>query len=142
MVTGKKQRPRRLEGWTYRQQTPTGTLYVTINHDDSGQPFEVFIKCAKAGSETAAVSEAIGRLISYVLRLEDGSVSPAERLEEIARQLSGIGGSRPLAFGESEPHSLADGVARVLQDYLADTALPDGLDMGEAIMTGQRLEGV
>jgi hypothetical protein len=29
------------------------------------QPFEVFISTAKAGSETAAVSEAIGRLISY-----------------------------------------------------------------------------
>ena len=115
---------------------------MTINHDESGQPFEVFIKCAKAGSETAAVSEAIGRLISYVLRLEDGSVSPAKRLEEIARQLSGIGGSRPLAFGENAPHSLADGVAHVLKDYLADMAPPDGPESRETIQTAQLVKGI
>ena len=52
------------------------------------QPFEVFINTAKAGSETAAVSEAIGRLISYILRLASPIVPP-ERLEEVVRQLAG-----------------------------------------------------
>ena len=43
----------------------------------------------KAGSETAAVSEAIGRLLSYILRLAS-PVAPRQRLYEIHRQLKGI----------------------------------------------------
>ena len=65
----KKPRPRELEGVTYNINTPLGKAFITINTNGENQPFEVFINTAKAGSETAAVSEAIGRLISYVLRL-------------------------------------------------------------------------
>ena len=73
----KKSRPRHLTGKTYRVETPLGATYVTVNENGEGpgHPFEVFIHNAKAGSETAAVSEALGRLISYILRL----VSPVSR---------------------------------------------------------------
>jgi ribonucleoside-diphosphate reductase alpha chain len=67
-MEGKQPRPPRLEGCTYQISTPVGKAFVTVNQSLEGQPFEVFITTAKAGSETAAVSEAIGRLISYVLR--------------------------------------------------------------------------
>jgi ribonucleoside-diphosphate reductase alpha chain len=40
-------------------------------------------------------------------------------LQEIIRQLSGIGGGRPLGFGPNRVRSLPDGVAHVLSDYLA-----------------------
>src|SRR5690606_29238424 len=65
----KKPRPRHLSGKTYRARTPLGTTYVTVNEngEGKGQPFEVFMHTSKAGSETAAVSEALGRLISYIL---------------------------------------------------------------------------
>ncbi|HMT19766.1 MAG TPA: ribonucleoside-diphosphate reductase, adenosylcobalamin-dependent, partial [Promineifilum sp.] len=90
-------------------------------HNGDGQPFEVFIQTAKAGSDTAAVSEAIGRLVSYNLRLAS-PVSPRDRLKEVVNQLSGIGGGRPLGFGPQRVLSLPDGVAQVLADFLDRSA--------------------
>ena len=104
-----------------RISTPLGATYITINHNGDGQPFEVFIQTAKAGSDTAAVSEAIGRLISYVLRLAS-PVSPRDRLKEVVNQFSGIGGGRPLGFGPQRVLSLPDGVAQVLADFLDRSA--------------------
>ncbi len=115
----RKPRPRSLPGFTYNIQTPLGKAYVTINENGSSQPFEVFINTAKAGSDTAAVSEAIGRLVSYVLRLAS-PIEPRQRLIEVTRQLEGIGGGRPLGFGPNRVRSLPDGVAQVLADYLAN----------------------
>ncbi len=116
----KKPRPRRLQGYTYKINTPLGKTFVTINENGGRHPFEIFISTAKAGSDTAAVSEAIGRLCSYILRLAS-PVSPRERLNEIIRQLSGIGGGRPLGFGPNRVRSLPDGVAQAIREYLDDT---------------------
>jgi len=113
----KKPRPVSLHGCTLRVSTPMGKAFVTINENGGRQPFEVFINTAKAGSDTAAVSEAIGRLISYILRLSS-SVEPRQRLKEVWRQLSGIGGGRSLGFGPNRVRSLPDGVARALEEYL------------------------
>ncbi|NQS91182.1 MAG: adenosylcobalamin-dependent ribonucleoside-diphosphate reductase, partial [Chloroflexi bacterium] len=90
----KKPRPRHLEGFTYSIQTPLGKTYVTINENGDHQPFEVFINTAKAGSDTAAVSEAIGRSLSYILRMIS-PIPPRQRLEEVYQQYAGIGGRRP-----------------------------------------------
>ena len=117
----KKPRSRVLQGETSRISTPLGATYITINHNGDDQPFEVFIQTAKAGSDTAAVSEAIGRLISYNLRLAS-PVSPRDRLKEVVNQLSGIGGGRPLGFGPQRVLSLPDGVAQVLADFLDRSA--------------------
>jgi ribonucleoside-diphosphate reductase alpha chain len=106
-----------LTGFTSKVDTPLGKAFVTINENGGEQPFEVFINTAKAGSETAAVSEAIGRLISYLLRLAS-PVAPRDRLKEIVRQLSGIGGGRSLGFGPNRVRSLPDGVAQALVEYL------------------------
>jgi ribonucleoside-diphosphate reductase alpha chain len=116
----KKSRPRRLPGYTISVETPLGKTFVTINENGGGQPFEVFVNTAKAGSETAAVSEAIGRLISYTLRLAS-SLAPRERLKEVWRQLSGIGGGRSLGFGPNRVRSLPDGVAQALEEYLQNS---------------------
>jgi ribonucleoside-diphosphate reductase alpha chain len=113
----KRPRPKKLPGSTFQVDTPLGKAFITVNENDGGQPFEVFIATAKAGSETMAVSEALGRLISYILRL-GSPVPPKDRMEEIVRQLAGIGGGRPLGFGPNRILSLPDGVARVLADYL------------------------
>ena len=116
----KKPRPRRLRGYTYNISTPVGKAFVTINENGGDHPFEVFVSTAKAGSETAAVSEAIGRLISYLLRIAS-PVLPRERLKEIVKQLSGIGGGRSLGFGPNRVRSLPDGVAQTLAEYLDDS---------------------
>ena len=113
----KKSRPDALSGKTYRQETPFGKTFVTINTNGDGQPFEVFINTAKAGSEMAAVSEALGRLASYALRLAS-PVEPLKRLQEIYRQLWGIGGSRPSGFGKQRVRSLPDAVAQVIGRHL------------------------
>mgnify|MGYP001256803956 CR=1 FL=1 len=118
----KKPRPRFLEGKTYRVETPLGATYVTVNEngEGKGQPFEVFIHTAKAGSDTAAVSEALGRLISYILRLVS-PVPPRNRLREVVRQLAGIGGVRAVGFGPYRVSSLPDGISQVLQEYLNES---------------------
>jgi ribonucleoside-diphosphate reductase alpha chain len=123
----KKPRPRSLKGHTFTISTPLGKAFVTINENGNEQPFEVFINTSKAGSDTAAVSEAIGRLISYILRLAS-PVEPRERLKEVWRQLSGIGGGRSLGFGPNRVRSLPDGVAQVLAEYLETTEKSSGED--------------
>ena len=118
----KKPRPRALLGQTYSIETPLGKAFITINENGATQPFEIFINTAKAGSDTAAVSEAIGRLISYVLRLSS-PIEPTQRLTDVQRQLGGIGGGRSLGFGPNRVRSLPDGVAQVLQEYLDERAI-------------------
>lgn len=113
----KKPRPRFLYGFTYVIGTPLGKAFITINENGDKQPFEVFINSAKAGSDTAAVSEAIGRLISYILRLTS-SIDQSKRLRDVVSQLNGIGGGRPLGFGPNRVRSLPDGLAQILSDYL------------------------
>ncbi len=116
---GIRPRPQCLSGHTYRIPTPVGSAFVTLNSDDDDQPFEAFLNVAKAGSETAAMAEAIGRLISLLLRLPS-PLAPLHRLEEIVAQLTGIGGGRPLGFGHDRVLSLPDGVARALNIYLQE----------------------
>jgi len=120
----RKPRPQRLEGCTYQINTPVGKAFVTINEKGGNQPFEVFITTAKAGSETAAVSEAIGRMISYALRVAS-PVPPRQRLGDVVRQLAGIGGGRPLGFGPNRVLSLPDGLAQTLAAYLGNTPQSD-----------------
>ncbi len=130
----KKPRPRILRGYTYSINTPLGKAFVTINENGGNQPFEVFINTAKAGSDTAAVSEAIGRLISYILRISS-QVSPRDRLKEVWRQLSGIGGGRSLGFGPNRVRSLPDGVAQLLAEYFESTE-DQASEPGEAVQGG------
>ena len=108
-----------LHGQTIKKETPIGIAYVTINYNGSGKadPFEIFLNVGKAGSEVTAVSEAMGRLMSLILRIPS-SVDRRKRLVWIADELAGIGGGRPLGFGKHRVRSLPDGVAQVLAEYI------------------------
>ena len=117
MSTEVRPRPHTLVGQTYRVQTPLGTAYTTVNLNGDAEPFEVFLNVGKAGSDTAAVAEAIGRLISLVLRLPS-PLSSTRRLNQVVRQLRGIGSGRSLGFGRDRVRSLPDGVAQVLAEHL------------------------
>ncbi len=114
-----KPRPRSLSGRTYRVETPLGTAFVVVNETGDAEPFEVFVSVGKAGSDTMAVAEAMGRLISLALRLPS-PLSPKRRLEEVIGQLAGIGGGRPLGFGPQRVLSLPDGIARVLAEHVGE----------------------
>ena len=118
----RRPRPGRLMGLTYRRATPLGTAYITINQTEEKEPFEVFMNVGKAGSDVAAVSEALGRLISYTLRMPS-YLTPTERLQQIIYQLAGIGGGRPLGFGAQRVRSLPDAIAQVLDEYLRDNPI-------------------
>lgn len=113
----RRPRPAALHGLTYRKETPLGTAYVTVNINGGNQPFEVFMNVGKAGSDVAAVSEALGRLISLVLRLPS-PLDANERLKQVMDQLAGIGGGRSMGFGANRVRSLPDAVAQILREHL------------------------
>jgi ribonucleoside-diphosphate reductase alpha chain len=117
-----KPRPAVLTGTTYRKNTPLGAAYITINSNGEGkrQPFEVFVNIGKAGSDTTALAEALGRLISLVLRLPS-PLSAFERVQDIAGQLRGIGSGRATGFGPQRVMSLPDAVAQVLAEHIGLT---------------------
>jgi ribonucleoside-diphosphate reductase alpha chain len=112
-----KPRPHSLAGKTYRKETPIGTAFITVNQTDENEPFEVFVQVGKGGSDTMAVAEALGRLISLTLRLPS-PLSPQRRLEEVISQLSRIGGAQPMGFGAGKILSLPDALARTLAEHI------------------------
>ncbi|HSE93431.1 MAG TPA: vitamin B12-dependent ribonucleotide reductase [Methylomirabilota bacterium] len=112
-----KPRPHSLKGSTYRTETPIGTAYITINETYDNEAFEVFVQVGKGGSDTMAVAEAMGRLVSLILRLPS-PLSAQRRLEEVISQLSRIGGGQPTGFGPAKILSLPDAVARTLAEHI------------------------
>ncbi len=112
-----KPRPRTLRGVTFRIDTPLGTGYVHVNQGPSGEPFEVFLNVGKAGSDVQADAEALGRLISLILRMPS-PLSPRERVEEIVKQLDRIGGRRDAGMGPARVRSIPDAIAQVLAEHV------------------------
>ena len=105
-----RHRPYKVNGSTYRMNTPVGTAFITINEDELGEPLEMFVNVGKAGSDVAAMAEALGRTISTALKFR-GEIPAKEKAREFADQLSGIGGRRSIGFGPTKIKSLPDAVA-------------------------------
>lgn len=116
-LTPVKPRPTVVEGFTYFTDSPTGKSYVTVNHNDDKDPFEVFITNGKSGTDVMAMADALGRMISLALRL-NSPVPARERMRKIVSELSGIGGARSVGFGENRVRSLPDAVAKVLAKHM------------------------
>lgn len=93
----------------FRVPTPLGMMNVFVSELD-GQPFEVFIVFGKAGSDTTAFAEAIGRLISLSLRC-------GIPLKLVVEQLKGIGGRASIGFGEKRVLSVPDALAKLLERH-------------------------
>ncbi len=100
-------RPRFLQGFTSKLNTGQGSLYVTINTNEETEPVEIFANIGKSGGDTAALSEAIGRLISIALQ----SGVP---VEELSHTLIGITGSRPVWNEGMLVKSVPDGIGQIL----------------------------
>jgi ribonucleoside-diphosphate reductase alpha chain len=107
-----RKRPSNLQGSTVKIQTSFGKLYLTLNIFE-GEPFELFATLGKSGKDTQAHTEALGRLISLLLR----SGVP---VSDIIGQLKGIGGSQPVFENDgtgiilSLPDAIAQGLERAL----------------------------
>jgi hypothetical protein len=117
-----KRRPGEMGGFTRNVAAPEGKVNITINSDEDG-PLEVFINVGRAGSDVAALAEALGRLISLQLRLPS-TMSQEERLRQVANQLRGIGGSRSIGFGRDRVLSLPDAVAQAIFRHLDEHPTP------------------
>jgi len=108
-----KPRPEVIVGTTTKITTGCGNLYVTLNQDEEGNFFEVFIQMGKAGGCAASQLEAIGRLISLALR---GGID----IKVIIEQLKGIRCPSPTWTNGKRIFSCADAIARVLEKRLQD----------------------
>jgi ribonucleoside-diphosphate reductase alpha chain len=113
---GIKSRPSVMAGYTRQVRSPEGKVNITLNSDDDGL-MEVFINLGKAGTDIAAMAEALGRLISLNLQMPS-PLSPDERAWEMADQLKNIGGSRTVGFGQAQVKSLPDAVGQALLKHL------------------------
>ena len=109
-------RPVVLQGVTYQTQTPLGDAFITINSDKDGNPFEAFVTIGRSGSDVAGMAEALGRMISLVLRMQSQN-EQREKVKQIIAMLAGIGGGRTVGFGENKVRSLPDAVAKVLAEH-------------------------
>jgi len=106
-----RERPEKIFGTTYKIPTGYGNLYVTINEDDAGEPFEVFTHIGKAGGFFAAKSEAISRLISLALR-------SGVDIREVISQLKGIRGPNPVWGEKGMILSLPDAIGQILEKHV------------------------
>jgi ribonucleoside-diphosphate reductase alpha chain len=105
-----RKRPSIVKGATRLLKTGCGHLYVTINEDDNGKPFEVFTNIGKAGGCASSQAEAIGRLISLALRSD---IEP----EEIWKQMKGISCHQPSWTEGGKILSCSDAIAKALEKY-------------------------
>jgi ribonucleoside-diphosphate reductase alpha chain len=111
----KRQRPPVLKGRTLKMNSPLGDMYVTINEDDAGRPFEVFCTLGKAGGSAFAHAEAMGRLMSLALR----SGVPVTALRD---QLRGISSDRAVGVGPNKVLSAPDAIGQAIERYLEEQA--------------------
>ena len=75
-----RDRPRTTHGVTERVRTGHGNMYITINFDEDGKPFEVFGTLGKSGGCDSAQLEAISRLVSLALR---SGIDPKNVIEQL-----------------------------------------------------------
>jgi len=122
---------------TFSEQSPLGTVHLTMRHNpQDGEIVDFFVSVGKG--DAAADAEAIGRLISMILRWPNNSnINQQIRLELIRDQLVDILGRGQVGFGPSAKRSLPDTIAKVIDKYLAGdfpTAnLPFGLQQMKEI---------
>lgn len=95
-------------GATRKAKTGCGNLYITINQDDEGRPFELFTQMGKAGGCSASQCEAIGRMVSLALR---SGLDP----KEIAGQLTGISCHLPAGLDEKKVLSCSDAIGQAIE---------------------------
>jgi ribonucleoside-diphosphate reductase alpha chain len=111
----KRTRPAALRGSTRRMPSPLGDMYVTINEDEHGRPFELFATLGKAGGAAMADAEALGRLVSLALR--SGIPVP-----DIYQQLRGISCDRAVGFGTNKVLSLPDAIGQAIEQHMREKA--------------------
>jgi len=106
-------RPEVTIGTTTKVTTGCGNLYVTINVDEEGKPFELFTQMGKAGGCAASQLEAIGRLVSLGFR-------SGIEIKAIIEQLRNIRCPSPSWEKGQRIFSCADAIARIVEKRLVN----------------------
>ena len=114
----KMKRQKHLTGTTECIECGCGKLYVTVNIDEAGVPFEIFAHLGKSGGCAASQTEALTRTITLGLR-------HGLEAKQFVDQLRGISCPSVGFDGGEKVLSCADAIARALQHVL------EGRDEGE-----------
>ena len=117
---GPRPRPEVIMGTTTKVATGCGNLYVTINTDEDGRPFELFTQMGKAGGCAASQLEAVGRLVSLGFR-------SGIDVKSIIEQLRSIRCPSPSWEKGVRIFSCADAMARVIEKRLANSEENDNV---------------
>ncbi|MBI5642099.1 MAG: vitamin B12-dependent ribonucleotide reductase [Deltaproteobacteria bacterium] len=123
-------------GVTRKIKTGCGNLYVTINEDEEGRPFEIFTQIGKAGGCVSSQCEAMGRMTSLALR-------SGIQAEEIVQQMRGISCHLPVGFGGGKVMSCSDAMAQAMDWYLGlkrNTGQTLSLGMTDINMASSKLD--
>ncbi len=120
-----KPRPEITFGSTQKINTGCGGMYVTINQDEDGAPFELFTQIGKAGGCAASQTESIGRLVSLALRA-------GVDIEQIRKQLLGISCHQPAWEKGVKITSCADAISKGMgrwirtREHFEESEVPNG----------------
>ncbi|MBI5179572.1 MAG: vitamin B12-dependent ribonucleotide reductase [Nitrospinae bacterium] len=102
-----KPRPHVVRGSTQRLTTGCGKIYITVNEDEKGNPFEMFVQIGKAGGCAASQTESIGRLVSLAMRSGIDA-------NELVKQLIGVSCHQPAWDNGGKVLSCADAIGKAL----------------------------
>lgn len=113
-----RKRPSVMRGRTVQANVGCGPLYITLNEDETGKPFEVFFKLGKSGSCQQSYLEALGVAMSVGLRY---GADP----QKFVDKFEGMRCPNPKMRNADGPTTLscADGISQGLAKALA-LALP------------------
>ncbi len=123
----KRPRPDVLNGVTQRIDTGYGKVYVNINEDEHGRPFELFATIGNSGGFTNSFTEALAKTISTALR---AGVDP----DEIADELRGIRSPKVAWDKGQQINSIPDAIGTAMRRYLdgeVDRAYPQQQNLTE-----------
>jgi len=110
-----RKRPESLIGRTYKIKTGYGNLYITVNEDEAGVPFEVFATIGNSGGFFQEQSEAICRMVSLALR-------SGIHVNNVVEQLKGIRGPMPVMTERGTVLSLPDAIGRILEEHTGEAS--------------------
>lgn len=115
-----RKRPPVMRGRTVQSNVGCGPLYITMNEDEAGNPFEVFFKLGKSGSCQQSYLESLGVAMSVGLRY---GADPQKFIEKF----EGMRCPNPKIRDAHGPTTLscADGISQGIAKALA-LALPLG----------------
>lgn len=111
-----KDRPQFVSGVTTKSDSPFGSIYVTTNFDNYGNPFEIFVSAGKSGSISKSITEALSRVISLALRA-------GVDIDDIIKTMNNISGSEGWVYDTLEGkelivRSIPDAISKMLKDLI------------------------